>query len=81
MGTWARQESVLLTLGLDPGIPPVLIGDPNRIAQVASNFISNALKVRMVWGVRQVASKAQERCPTNTWTYHAPSLNRRLFTL
>lgn len=40
----ALRKSVDLTLYVDPAIPPVLLGDANRLRQVLVNLLSNAIK-------------------------------------
>ena len=40
----ARQAQVALSLEVGPDVPALVITDPNRIAQIAGNFVSNACK-------------------------------------
>ena len=40
----AREKGLELVFYQDPNIPPTLIGDPLRVSQILSNFLSNALK-------------------------------------
>jgi signal transduction histidine kinase/CheY-like chemotaxis protein len=40
----ARQAGLELILDIDPGMPHHLIGDPNRIRQVLTNLVNNAIK-------------------------------------
>ena len=44
MQAWARTDGILLSLEFDASIPPIIVGDPNRVGQIVSNYISNALK-------------------------------------
>ena len=40
----AAAKSLSLTLALDPDVPANVTGDPTRVRQILSNFITNALK-------------------------------------
>ena len=40
----AAQKKLMLTLDIDPGIPPWLRGDPLRLGQILLNLSNNALK-------------------------------------
>ena len=40
----AKEKDIALNARYSPGIPPHLIGDGNRIGQVVTNLLSNALK-------------------------------------
>ncbi len=40
----AKEKGITLSARCAPGIPPQLIGDGNRIGQVTTNLLSNALK-------------------------------------
>ncbi len=40
----AREKGISLTLRQAPDIPPRLLGDPQRLAQVLSNLLANAVK-------------------------------------
>jgi signal transduction histidine kinase len=44
MRPWARQARVALAAELHPGLPRTVLADGNRLAQVAANFVSNAIK-------------------------------------
>ncbi|MGI6783190.1 MAG: PAS domain S-box protein [Aminivibrio sp.] len=40
----AREKNLSLSVDADPNLPPALVGDPVRIRQVVTNFLSNAIK-------------------------------------
>ena len=40
----ARQKGIELVIGSLPGVPPYLLGDPQRLGQVLINLLSNAVK-------------------------------------
>ncbi len=44
MSMAAEKKNIELIINVDPGIPPVLIGDAHRLNQILINFISNAIK-------------------------------------
>ena len=40
----ASSKGVQLVLDIEPGMPSLVMGDPTRVKQIFSNFISNAIK-------------------------------------
>jgi signal transduction histidine kinase len=44
MQPWARQATVSLAAELSASLPPLVLADPNRLSQVAANFMSNGIK-------------------------------------
>ena len=47
----ASAKGLLVTLSIDDRIGPAYVGDPLRIRQIVSNFLSNAVKFTQVGGV------------------------------
>jgi PAS domain S-box-containing protein len=41
---WVNEKGLKLSFTIAPDIPSVLIGDPQRISQIATNFLTNAVK-------------------------------------
>ena len=56
---WARRERISLTCELDPALPPLVLTDCNRLAQIAGNFISNASKFSPHNGMGVVVVRAR----------------------
>ncbi len=40
----AKENNVILSAQLSPGVPEILIGDPTRLMQILINLVNNALK-------------------------------------
>ena len=56
--TLAAARDLPLTLELGPGLDGTVSGDPLRVRQILSNFLSNALKFTAEGGVRIVVRRA-----------------------
>ncbi len=59
----AAKKNLALACALRPDVPHRMIGDPNRIRQVVTNLINNALKftTRGYVGIRATLENAQEK--------------------
>lgn len=60
----ANAKDITITSFIDPQIPVELYGDPLRIKQILSNFLSNAIKFTPELGVIQV-NALYENCELN----------------
>jgi PAS domain S-box-containing protein len=49
---WAEARGLTLALEIAPGLPLRVLGDPVRVRQILSNFLTNALKFTAQGGVR-----------------------------
>ncbi|MGD9546658.1 MAG: transporter substrate-binding domain-containing protein [Candidatus Krumholzibacteriia bacterium] len=47
----ARSKGLELTVDLDPGLPPAVVGDPGALEQVLGQLLSNALKFTTGGGI------------------------------
>lgn len=57
----AKDRKNELALEIDPGIPPLVMGDPSRVGQIVNNLISNAVKFTNNGLVKLVVAKADEK--------------------
>ncbi|AIQ44249.1 ATP-binding protein [Paenibacillus sp. FSL R7-0297] len=48
----AKERNLALETFIDPAIPALLVGDPNRLRQVLNNLIGNAIKFTYSGGVK-----------------------------
>lgn len=60
----ARKNNTVLSYSLEPGTPPVLLGDPYRLKQIMINLVSNSVKFTsggsVHFGVRGIGKKEDE---------------------
>ncbi|MFH2053056.1 MAG: transporter substrate-binding domain-containing protein [bacterium] len=47
----ARSKGLELAVGLDPGLPPAVVGDPGALEQVLGQLLSNAVKFTTCGGI------------------------------
>lgn len=60
----AREQKLTFDTLIDPSLPTWIEGDPTRIGEVLTNFISNALRFTVIGGVRvQVERDRQSTLP------------------
>jgi PAS domain S-box-containing protein len=57
-GTLAEARGLKLELDADPALPEVVRGDPLRVRQILSNYLTNALKFTARGSVRVVARRS-----------------------
>ncbi len=62
----AQQKGLALALDIEPDVPSDLIGDAPRIAQIVTNFVSNAVKFTDRGSVEVSVGKGQETRRTLT---------------
>jgi signal transduction histidine kinase/HPt (histidine-containing phosphotransfer) domain-containing protein/FixJ family two-component response regulator len=62
----ASAKGLLLTSTIDERIGPAYVGDPLRIRQILSNFLSNAVKFTQVGGVEMTLRVLEARHETQT---------------
>ena len=48
----AAEKNLWLIIETDPGLPPVVLGDPTRLTQILVNLLNNAIKFTQKGGVR-----------------------------
>lgn len=48
----AKERNLSMEMDIDPAIPALLVGDPNRLRQVLNNLIGNAIKFTASGGVK-----------------------------
>jgi signal transduction histidine kinase/CheY-like chemotaxis protein/HPt (histidine-containing phosphotransfer) domain-containing protein len=60
----ARKNNTVLSYSLEPGTPPVLLGDPYRLKQIIINLVSNSVKFttggNVRFAVRGIRKEADE---------------------
>ena len=83
----ASSKGLLLSWSVDDRLAPAHVGDPLRIRQILSNFLSNAVKFTEVGGIDVVArlvgtspgAEKIELCVTDTGPGLSPEQQSRLF--
>lgn len=55
----AKQRGLSLDTYIDPALPALMVGDPNRLRQVLNNLIGNAIKFTSTGGVKVRAGLRQ----------------------
>eukprot|EP01113_Clastostelium_recurvatum_P004701 TRINITY_DN12075_c0_g2_i1.p1 TRINITY_DN12075_c0_g2~~TRINITY_DN12075_c0_g2_i1.p1 ORF type:complete len:444 (+),score=108.16 TRINITY_DN12075_c0_g2_i1:228-1559(+) len=67
LGAMATKKQIVLQYHVDPNVPSVITGDPDRIMQILLNMAANAVKFTSVGHVR-IAVSLEVRNPSNRHT-------------
>ena len=60
LGARAADKGLALAVEIDPGVPPLLLGDPLRLRQMLFNYVTNAIKFSDRGEIRIRARSADE---------------------
>jgi len=81
--TLAQARGLSFSIEVDPAVPARVLGDPTRVRQILSNYLSNALKFTergsVCLRVRQLADERIRIEVSDTGPGIAPAVHRQLF--